>query len=281
MPRVERHASVDAYLAAAGDFLADREAEHNLILGICSNLQTGNRPAASGPVDYLVVRAGRRIVLSAIRTPPYNLVLSEVDDGEAIPALAEALAGADLPGVVGPTGHAGSFAQHWCAEAGRTPILSIRERIFRLSAVRPPPNPPPGRLRLAAPEDRAVVIGWFAEFVAEALPPGEPATPEEVIDRRIAQGGAFLWDDGGPASLTVVGSRTPHGARVGPVYTPRERRGHGYASACVAGASQAQLDVGLAFVFLFTDLANPTANHIYQDIGYEPIRDVDAWRFEG
>ena len=183
--------------------------------------------------------------------------------------------------MVGPTGHAGSFAQHWCAEAGRTPSLSIRERIFRLSAVRPPPSPPPGRLRLAGPEDRALVIGWYAAFVAEALPPGEPPTPDEVVDRRIAQGGVFLWEDGDPVSLTVVGSRTPHGARVGPVYTPPDRRGRGYASACVAGASQAQLDAGLEFVFLYTDLANPTANHIYQDIGYEPIRDVDAWRFSG
>ncbi|HSS37114.1 MAG TPA: GNAT family N-acetyltransferase, partial [Patescibacteria group bacterium] len=74
--------------------------------------------------------------------------------------------------------------------------------------------------------------------------------------------------------------RTPHGARVGPVYTPPARRGRGYASACVAGASQAGLDSGLRFLFLFTDLANPTSNHIYETIGYEPIRDVDIWRFE-
>ncbi len=35
-----------------------------------------------------------------------------------------------------------------------------------------------------------------------------------------------------------------------------------------------------SFLFLFTDLANPTSNHIYQAIGYEPIRDIDIWRFE-
>ena len=114
-------------------------------------------------------------------------------------------------------------------------------------AVRPPPNPPPGRLTVAGPGDRALVIRWFADFADEALPPGEPvAPPDELVDRRIAQGGVFFWDDGGPVSLAVVGSRTPHGARVGPVYTPPERRGRGYASACVAGASQAQLDAGLA-----------------------------------
>jgi predicted GNAT family acetyltransferase len=64
------------------------------------------------------------------------------------------------------------------------------------------------------------------------------------------------------------------------VYTPPGLRGRGYASALVAAVSQAQLDAGRTFVFLFTDLANPTANHIYQAIGYERVRDIDAWLFE-
>jgi hypothetical protein len=280
MPGVERFADVDAFIEAAGGFLAEREAEHNLILGICSNLQTGVSSPTADPIDFLVVRAAGRVVLAAIRTPPYNLVLSEVDDGDALPALAETLVGADLPGVLGPSGEARAFAQHWCAEAGRTPILELRERIFRLTAVRPPPNPP-GRLRRAGPEDRDLVIRWFEDFTGEALPPGAPPLRVELVDRRIALGGVFLWDDGGPASLAVVGSRTPHGARIGPVYTPPDRRGHGYASACVAGASQAQLDDGRTFLFLFTDLANSTSNHIYQEIGYQPVRDIDSWRFEG
>ncbi len=71
-----------------------------------------------------------------------------------------------------------------------------------------------------------------------------------------------------------------HGARVGPVYTPPERRGRGYASNLVAAVSQAQLEAGCRSVFLFTDLANPTSNHIYQAIGYEAVRDVADWRFE-
>ena len=81
-------------------------------------------------------------------------------------------------------------------------------------------------------------------------------------------------------SWAGVGGRTPNGTRIGPVYTPSAERGHGYASAVVAAASQAQLDEGLAFCFLFTDLANPTSNRIYQAIGYEPVTDVDAWYFD-
>jgi predicted GNAT family acetyltransferase len=57
-------------------------------------------------------------------------------------------------------------------------------------------------------------------------------------------------------------------------------RNRGYASSLVAAASQAQLDAGRRFCFLFTDLANPTSNHIYQEIGYEPVRDVNIVRFD-
>lgn len=72
---------------------------------------------------------------------------------------------------------------------------------------------------------------------------------------------------------------TPHGMRIGAVYTPQDYRRNGYASACVAQLSHAILQMGKTFCFLFTDLANPTSNHIYQDIGYRPVADVDEYRF--
>jgi hypothetical protein len=68
--------------------------------------------------------------------------------------------------------------------------------------------------------------------------------------------------------------------RIGPVYTPKKFREHGYASACTAAVSQYLLDSGRKFCTLFTDLANPTSNKIYQMIGYEGVGDVDEYRFE-
>ena len=47
---------------------------------------------------------------------------------------------------------------------------TMRERIFRLSAVRPPARPPAGRLRLAGPEDRGLVIDWYAAFAPRGAP---------------------------------------------------------------------------------------------------------------
>ncbi len=282
MVTVERPLDVEAFLAAAGAFLVAREAEHNLILGICWSLRSGHASPATGPIDYLVARAGESVVACAIRTPPHRMVLSEIDDPAAVDALADAglELGLDLPGVEGPSESVIGFVRRWTEAAGRTAQLSLSERIFRLTTVRPPSSPPPGRLRLAEADDRDRVVDWFQAFAAEALPPEAPPLDAGLVDRRIALGAVYVWDDRDPVSVAGVGGRTPHGARVGPVYTPPPLRGRGYASALVAGASEAMLGTGLEFLFLYTDLANPTANHIYETIGYEPVRDVDAWRFE-
>ena len=62
-------------------------------------------------------------------------------------------------------------------------------------------------------------------------------------------------------------------ARVGPVYTPNEQRGRGYASAAVAEVSQRIL-AGGARACLFTDQANPISNRIYEALGYRPVVDM-------
>jgi uncharacterized protein len=100
-------------------------------------------------------------------------------------------------------------------------------------------------------------------------------------DRWLARRGRslHLWEDGDVVSLAGTGGRTPNGIRIGPVYTPPDARRRGYASALVAAVSQAELDAGRRFCFLFTDLHNPTSNHIYQAIGYTPVRDVEAYAF--
>ena len=282
MVEIRRVDSVDRFVAAAGAFLVAREAEHNLMLGICSGLQAlaaDDAPTDDAMPAFVVGSSGDCVVLAAVRTPPYNLVLSEVDDAAALDALADEMTGDDLPGILGPAEHVGAFAVRWCAANGRAPRLAMSERIFQLTAVRPP-TPPPGSIRRAVPADRRLVVAWYEAFGREALPDAPLTDVGALVDRRLAEGGVFLWDRVGPVSMAVAGSRTPNGTRIGPVYTPPAYRGQGYASACVAAVSQAQLDAGRRLVCLYTDLANQTSNHIYQEIGFEPVRDVDAWRFE-
>jgi len=278
---VERYTGVDAFLATAGSFLAAREAEHNLIFGICSNLRTAPEAFVMPPL-LATVKRGPTVVLVVVMTPPWNLVFSEVDDPGALPVLAEHLQGLELPGVIGPSGHATAFAALWSKRTGLRPRLAMRERIFRLTTVRKPAHPAQGSMRAASGGDRDLLARWLGDFSREALDDLDPTDPVEAADRWIAGRGRtmYLWENREIVSLCGAGGETPNGIRIGPVYTPPRFRGRGYAGSCVGAVSALQLDAGRLFCFLFTDITNPTSNHIYQEIGYEPIRDVEEFRFD-
>ena len=282
LPQVERFPTATPFLEAAGPFLAEREAEHNLLFGICANLKADPGFPAAPPYLATVSRSGRATA-AGIMTPPWNLVLSCTDDPEAVGAMAADLedAGIPVPGATGPIEPAHAFARAWCERHGLTSQVAVAERIYRLERVRPPRGVP-GQVRIATTNDRDLLVDWADAFLAEAL---ERRTPEEaaiLVDRSFRAGTRtwYLWEVGGrPVSVAASAGPTPNGIRIGPVYTPTEQRRHGYASAVTAAASQAELDRGRRFIFLFTDLANPTSNKIYQQIGYEAVIDVDQLAF--
>jgi predicted GNAT family acetyltransferase len=232
-----------------------------------------------------VVEADARVVATAIRTPPWNVVLSEVDEPGALGALVADLltdhGPTELPGVTGPAEHAGEFAGLWSARTGAVTHLDIRERIFRLTRVTHPPRAP-GSVRIADPAERGLLVDWMEAFHVESHGRPAPTPAATMVDGWLRRQSRTLWlweVDRRPVSLVGIGMGTPNGFRIGPVYTPPDERGRGYASNLVATVTQSGLDAGKRFGFLFTDLANPTSNHIYQAIGYEPVRDVDMWLF--
>ena len=272
--RLDRSDSVEDFLAKAGGFLAAREAEHNLILGITSGLN----PAAGEEPPYMAtVRDGSRVVAAAaLRTPPYNLILSEVDDLDAIELLVLNLRGAALPGVVGPPGAVSAFAAMWAEQEGRRWEVVFEERIYQLSHPRDP-SPAPGAARLAVIADRGLLEEWMLDFSTEALGEADAERVRLNIDDWASGSGRrfWLWEvEGRPVSMVGAGGETPKGIRIGPVYTPAADRGRGFASNLTAAVSRAVLDEGRQFCFLYTNLANPTANKIYQGIGYEPVTDA-------
>jgi predicted GNAT family acetyltransferase len=184
--------------------------------------------------------------------------------------------------VNGPAAISRAFAEQWQALTGVPFSIGFRERAYRLDAVITVTSVP-GAMRRAAESDRDLLARWTVAFSAEAGT--EPVDGPEWADRILATDpalrGVYLWEDGGVVvSLAGYSGPTAHGMRIGPVYTPPEWRGRGYASAVTAALSQMLLDGGRQFCFLFTDLANPTSNKIYQQIGYCPVCDVDVYRFD-
>lgn len=278
--RVARLPDVDAFLSRAGSFLEAREAEHNLILGICSTLRHGN--PYEGPPYLAVVEEGAVVAAAAIRTPPHNLLMSETDDPRAVELFAPDVreAHGPIPGAMGPVGLVERFAESWRRLTGQVTRETVRQRIFRADGVTVPRGVP-GRARRATPGDRDLLIRWIDEFGREALGDLPRQDPEHQVDRTLEGGDEelWLWEDDAPVSLAGYGGRTPHGIRIGPVYTPPELRGRGYAGALVGEVSRHLLDTGFRFCFLFTDLANPTPNRLYTRLGYRPLRDTAIHRF--
>lgn len=278
-----RFDDVEQFYQQVLPFLAAKEAHNNLPLGILSTLRMDALYFGDPPYLALVRRDGK-IVAVALRTPPHNPCLSWTDDRDAVGVILADMHRVyeTLPGVLGPSEVARVFADQWQALTGQRERVEIAERIYQLTSVHPVSGVE-GYLRRSTPAERELMVEWWMAFAAEAVSPVERSAAEKAVDRSL-DGKArrlFVWDvDGTAVSLSGCTGETPNGIRIGPVYTPPELRGRGYASACVAALSQLLLDEGRKYCFLFTDLGNPTSNHIYQAIGYEPVCDVDMYAFD-
>ena len=262
------------FLRAAGPLLLADEARHNLILGIAATLR-------DHPQFYLehrlwLVEDGRAVVGAALQTPPRGLVLARPRARGALDALAAAISH-EVPLVIGGLPEAEDFAAAWSAATGTRSRIHRGQGIYVLSAVVPPTGVS-GMPRAAGEADRPLLVDWWRAFAVEALDEEEPDVDSigAGIDHRLrADGwGLAVWIDAGePVSFAGFGGATPNGIRIGPVYTPPSRRGRGYASALVAAVSAERLAAGSRFCFLYTDLANPVSNRIYERIGYGRVCD--------
>ncbi len=253
-------------------------AEHNLLLGIQSALVRVPEAFPTLPDLFLVESAGA-VQAVGIRTPPHNVVLSKVQDLGALDIIADYFqqAATALSGINSFVGEAQAFSQTWESRTGQSSTLKMHLRIHQLTQVRSPASAQ-GYLRVATRRDRKQLLQWSEAFSWETF--GElEADIERILDLQLKRQDLYVWCDRKIVSMVAGRLSQPGGGRIGPVYTPPEFRRRGYATACVTAVSQLLLDRGAQRCCLFTDIANPTSNHIYQTIGYEPVCDWYDYRF--
>jgi GNAT superfamily N-acetyltransferase len=268
-------ADAGEFLAEAGPALRADPVENTLLLTIA----TAARDAAPAPGP-----APARAPLfgwqpgggTFVHSPGWPLVLGLMTEGAAAD-LAATLEHQRRPvaGVNGAPATAQAFAAQWQRTQRRPEASRLfqRQRLFRLAGLTPPP-PPPGQARVAAAGDRGLLIEWTNAFHREANESGRPDSGA-AVDSRLAYGGQLLWEsEKGEPVATAARTQVVGGmARVAPVYTPPERRGKGYGGAVTLAVSRDALQAGAREVVLFTDLANPTSNALYQRLGYRPVSD--------
>jgi predicted GNAT family acetyltransferase len=274
--QLTKYTDASDFLTVTQATLEEREAANNLILGVCNRLVA--RPDRITRQPYLAtVHEGDALAAAAAMTPPFGVVVQtfDADPALSLKPIADDLAASEsaVPFVNGETNITAAFLTLWQARTGAVVKQTIRQRVYELSAVTMP-RIPPGVFRPADGSDVSLIADWIRAFQQEALPNDPHPDGLEWAQAAVGDGDVFVWETGGrPVSMARRGRQTTHGTSIGAVYTPPQLRGRGYASAVVAALSQRILDDGKRFVMLFTDLANPTSNSIYQKIGYRPVCD--------
>jgi len=274
-----------AFLAAAGSHLAADPVVSTVVATVAARLARG------GGHDlpyrwWAVARDDGAVVGAAMRTapfapyPPFVLAMPE----EAALSLARELhaRGEPLAQVNGLLPAARTVAEETARLTGGAVRVHEHQRLWELDELVMPPAPP-GRLRRADVTETDLCRAWFVAFDSDAdlqagrdpVPGGAGALSRDEIRSRIEDGVLWLWEDADGVPVHLTGTTLPaHGVtRIGPVYTPREHRGRGYARRAVAEVSERLSGFGERCC-LFTDLANPVANALYAALGYRQVAEV-------
>ncbi len=289
MTTVEIHDLASDFLAAASGWL---ERDPVLCTVIATNAQRlarheeSGRPRQDHPSWWAVSRDEDGEVTGVamgtapfVPYPPYLLPMPD----DAARQLAQALRdrGVVVTAANGAMPTTQVFADEVAGFTGATVEIYERTRLFHLPAL-VDPAVPSGRLRVAGRDDTELCLAWFRDFIVAVdevagrvvEPGGGEHFERSDIEDRIDAGAIWLWEDAGEIVHLTAANQPAFGVvRIGPVYTPAEHRGRGYASAAVAAVSREALGVGHR-ACLFTDQANPTSNHVYEALGYRPVVDM-------
>jgi predicted GNAT family acetyltransferase len=225
-------------------------------------------------------------VAAALWTPPRHLLLGDPVEDEAIAPLVEAIA-ADAPSLPGVTGNRPavvSFVEGWTRITGGSARTEARLTDYALEHVRPLTRSP-GEPRAARREDRTLVVAWMRDFEDEAPPQDEFVAAElkRFLGGRLEaeDAGYRLWAGAsGPVCMAGFMGPTGTGIRVGPVYTPPEHRGRGYAKSLLADLAEELLGRGYRACYLASDVGNAAANALYEAVGYRATAEAEMVAFE-
>jgi predicted GNAT family acetyltransferase len=279
--RISSTDDAPSLLSETEAFLASEPVRHNLILTLLHA-----RAARAEPGRYWVARDGGDVAGVAFQSPlNYPVSLTPMRE-DVVAAIADAVfeASPSAPGVTAEAAVAARFAGCW-TERSKAPARPFQAmRLYEVNEVAPPDAPGAphasgaagGRFRVARLDERDLVLAWARAFFVDIGEPAAHATG--LVEERLPRGHFFVWEDGEPVSMAAHTEPVAGVVRVQYVYTPPERRAHGYALACVGELSRQMRARGHRCV-LFADLENPRSNSIYRRLGYRPVAELVKYRF--
>ncbi|MFA2829063.1 GNAT family N-acetyltransferase [Bacillus paranthracis] len=248
-------------------FLEKNEQENNLILGV---LQMVHQPIFMG-----IAKQGEEIAVVFLQTEEKKQIIvatSEITE-EDIVELAKKLAEVypNVPGLIGNKKIVQRLAEEIAVLANKKTTVAMEQGIYELKQVKKKWNGDEV-FREVNIDELTLIEQWIYQFCEDVNLPTTKEEAKQTAHTLITNHRLFgLEVDGKLVSVAAKTRPTKNNITVNFVYTPKEERKKGYASNCVAALSQRMLDEGYKTTTLYTDLANPTSNKIYQEIGYEQI----------
>ena len=248
-------------------FLEKNELENNLILGV---LQMVHQPIFMG-----IAKQGEEIAVVFLQTEEKKQIIvatSEIAE-EDIVELAKKLAEVypNVPGLIGNKKIVQRLAEEIAVLANKKTTVAMEQGIYELKQVKKKWNGDEV-FREVNSDELTLIEQWIYQFCEDVNLPTTKEEAKQTAHTLITNHRLFgLEVDGKLVSVAAKTRPTKNNITVNFVYTPKEERKKGYASNCVAALSQRMLDEGYKTTTLYTDLANPTSNKIYQEIGYEQI----------
>ena len=270
--RIELLSGTEQFLSLLRPVFLKKEAEYSLLLGLAAlRREITEKPDS---FRYIAIYEGDELVGGSLVSEK-NMVVSQIPGPHLVP-LAKFLLDNQIKiaGIVGPPATCEIFVKVWKKLSGLNYKLAVNQKIYQLEEVIMPLKQS-GQQMLAQESHAGLVGQWLHEFNCEAIP-HEPTSVEKTTElafQKIKKGEVYLWqnDESEIVAMNFVGRPTDNGMSVTGVYTPKNFRGKGFASALVAKTSEQMLQSGRKFCVLYTDSSNSTSNKIYQKIGFKEV----------
>ncbi|MGP4059251.1 GNAT family N-acetyltransferase [Halobacillus sp. H74] len=260
--------------------LMDREAENNLPLGLLERM----KDSSFNGEHYLVhIQKSDKSMFMSMRTPPHLWILPSLInlEPEHLSEFARYLHKHhyEVPGVLGERTAVKWFIDEWHELTKQKYDLHMEQGIYRLDELKPIAEQS-GELVKADQTHKELAEEWMRQFSRETNEPDLYERASELVNEMIETGRLYLWSmEGKPVSMVSRARTTKNGATINSVFTPDEYKRNGYASQAVWHLTGRLLKMGYKFCALYTDLANPTSNSIYQKLGYKRVGDSVVYKF--
>ncbi|MES5893251.1 GNAT family N-acetyltransferase [Bacillus cereus group sp. RP43] len=249
-------------------FLEKNEQENNLLLGVLQ--------VAEEPMFMAAAKQGEEVTIVFLQTVEKQVIVATFEiSEEAIVELAKQLTNVypDIPGLIGNKKIVQKLAEEIAILEQKKTTLGMEQGVYKLKQVKKKWSGD-GIFRAVNSDELPLIEQWIYQFCEDVRLPTTKEEAKQTAHTLITNSRLFgLEVDGRLVSVAAKTRPTKNNITVNFVYTPKEARKKGYASKCVAALSQRMLDEGYETTTLYTDLANPTSNKIYQEVGYEKIMD--------